>query len=135
MLRRCSYLARRFSSTLFENDFITEEDEESCLWLPAALGWLFLAPGSRVESFHKWNTLCSVRANKHYVILGPGGFVTADEHACIFCKRSTGATSSACSLLLLSSPATKTPAGVSCNLYGHTETRHVSSMSNSNLND
>lgn len=63
MLKRCSYLARRFSLTVFENYFITEEDEESCLWLPAALGWLFLAQGSRVESFHKWSTLCSVKEN------------------------------------------------------------------------
>lgn len=27
------------------------------------------------ESFHKWSTLCSVKENEHYVILGPSGFV------------------------------------------------------------
>lgn len=53
---------------------------------------------------------------------GSRGLCTADEHANIFCKRSTGATLSACSLLLLSSPGTKTAAGVSCNLYGHSKT-------------
>lgn len=53
----------RFSLTIFWNYFITKEDEESCLWLPAALGWLFLAKGSRVESFHKGSTLCCAKEN------------------------------------------------------------------------
>lgn len=52
-----------FSLTESENYFITEEDEESYLWFPPALGRLFLERAPRPESFHKWSTLCSVKEN------------------------------------------------------------------------
>lgn len=46
-----------------ENDFITEEDEESYLWFPPTLGWLFLEPASRPESFPRVEHLCSLNEN------------------------------------------------------------------------
>lgn len=52
-----------FSLSESENYFIREEDEESYLWFPPALGWLFLERASSPESFHKWSTLCSVKEN------------------------------------------------------------------------
>lgn len=61
----------RFSLTVSENYFITKEDEESCLRLAEVPGWLFLERDSRVESFHKRSTLCSLTERKCYVIPGP----------------------------------------------------------------
>lgn len=62
-LRKHTRMGGDFSLTESENYFITEEDEESYLWFPPTLGWLFLEQASRPESFHKWSTLCSVKEN------------------------------------------------------------------------
>lgn len=59
--KRCSFLVRRFSLTASENYFIMKDDEESCLWFPAAPWWLFLEQSLRPESFRKWSTFFSVK--------------------------------------------------------------------------
>lgn len=49
-----------FSLTIFQNDFITQDDKYGCLWLPPELERPLLAKDTRVASFHKGSTLCYV---------------------------------------------------------------------------
>lgn len=51
--------------------FITKEDEESCLWLPTVLGWLFLAKRLESREFPQGEHPLLCKRKLNYVITGP----------------------------------------------------------------